>query len=90
MYKRNPYKKLQIKNESFLNVTSLRNRDSPEAGVSCLIQSGAQHRLQVLGPSTHVVLRRRWIYNDAEVDLLRQNLGRWSSPLTIPQGIDDS
>ena len=37
MYKRNPYKKLQAKNESFLNVTSLRNRDSPEAGVSCLI-----------------------------------------------------
>ena len=37
MYKRNPYKKLQTKNESFLNVTSLRNRDSPKAGVSCLI-----------------------------------------------------
>ena len=37
MYKRKQYKKLQIKNESFLNVTSLRNRDSPKAGVSCLI-----------------------------------------------------
>jgi hypothetical protein len=43
MYKRNPYKKLQTKNESFLNLTSLRNRDSPKAGVSCLIRSGAQH-----------------------------------------------
>ena len=37
MYKRKQYKKLQTKNESFLNVTSLRNRDSPKAGVSCLI-----------------------------------------------------
>ena len=37
MYKRNRYKKLQTKNESFLNVTSLRNNGSPEAGVSCLI-----------------------------------------------------
>jgi len=37
MYKRKQYKKLRAKNESFLNVTSLRNRDSPEAGVSCLI-----------------------------------------------------
>ena len=37
MYKRKQYKKLQTKNESFLNVTSLRNRDSPEAGVSCQI-----------------------------------------------------
>jgi hypothetical protein len=45
MYKRKQYKKLQTKNESFLNVTSLRNRDSPEAGVSCLIPSGAQHLL---------------------------------------------
>jgi len=45
MYKRKQYKKLQTKNESFLNVTSLRNRDSPEAGVSCLIRSGAQHLL---------------------------------------------
>jgi len=41
MYKRKQYKKLQTKNDSFLNVTSLRNRDSPEAGVSCLIRSGA-------------------------------------------------
>jgi hypothetical protein len=45
MYKRKQSKKLQTKNESFLNVTSLRNRDSPEAGVSCLIHSGAQHLL---------------------------------------------
>ena len=45
MYKRKQYKKLQTKNESFLNVTSLRNNGSPEAGVSCLIRSGAQHLL---------------------------------------------
>jgi len=45
MFKRKQSKKLQTKNESFLNVTSLRNRDSPEAGVSCLIHSGAQHLL---------------------------------------------
>ena len=43
MYKRKQYKKLRRKNESFLNVTSLRNNDSPKAGVSCLIHSGAQH-----------------------------------------------
>jgi hypothetical protein len=30
------------------------------------------------------------ILKPAEVDLLSAKPGRWSSPLTIPQGIDDS
>jgi hypothetical protein len=55
MYKRKQYKKLQTKNESFLDVTSLRNNGSPEAGVSCLIHSGAQHLLVFSLP--HAFLR---------------------------------
>ena len=60
MYKRKQHKKLRAKNESFLNVTSLRNRDSPEAGVSCLI-------LQVRSTFYFFVWRRVRMLNECEL-----------------------
>ena len=76
MYKRNRYKKLQTKNVSFLNVTSLRNNGSPEAGVSCLIHSGAQHLFIFLfGLWNLRGVRQGW-----QAMVVRIRLGRISRP----------